>query len=115
MSESQPGPIRRVLVGVWNTVNFTRQLVFNLIFLLILFFVLVAIIGVVLSAAGLFANASNMNRIRNVRSKSVEDPSWENIKPIFDHLIAILPEFGLRLFQQPSGADLDRLGLARAA
>ena len=34
---------------------------------------------------------------------------------IFDHLIAILPEFGLRLFQQPSGADLDRLGLARAA
>lgn len=45
MSESQPGPIRRVLVGVWNTVNFTRQLVFNLIFLLILFFVLVAIIA----------------------------------------------------------------------
>jgi miniconductance mechanosensitive channel len=24
---------------------------------------------------------------------------------IFDHLLAILPEFGLRLFQQPSGAD----------
>jgi protease-4 len=45
MSESQPGPIRRVLVGVWNTVNFTRQLVFNLIFLLILFFVLVAIVA----------------------------------------------------------------------
>lgn len=43
---------------------------------------------VLLSAAGLFANASNMSRIRNVRSKSVEDPSWENIKPIFDHLIA---------------------------
>ncbi|TNJ33043.1 signal peptide peptidase SppA [Arenimonas terrae] len=45
MSESQPGPIRRVLVGVWNTVNFTRQLVFNLIFLLVLFFVLIAIIA----------------------------------------------------------------------
>ncbi len=45
MSESQPGPIRRVLVGVWNTVNFTRQLIFNLIFLLILFFVLVAILA----------------------------------------------------------------------
>ena len=29
---------------------------------------------------------------------------------IFDHLIAILPEFGLRLFQQPSGLDLARLG-----
>src|SRR5690606_34414882 len=25
---------------------------------------------------------------------------------IFDHLIAIMPEFGLRLYQQPSGADL---------
>ena len=28
---------------------------------------------------------------------------------IFDHLIAILPEFGLRLFQQPTGLDLARL------
>ncbi len=27
---------------------------------------------------------------------------------IFDHLYAILPEFGLRVFQQPSGADLKR-------
>ncbi|WOF43117.1 mechanosensitive ion channel family protein [Sphingopyxis indica] len=30
---------------------------------------------------------------------------------IFDHLLAILPEFGLRVFQQPSGLDLQR-GLA---
>lgn len=30
---------------------------------------------------------------------------------IFDHLIAILPEFGLSLFQQPTGADM-RAGLA---
>lgn len=42
---------------------------------------------VLLSAAGLFANASNMARIRAVRSKAVEDTSWENIKPIFDHLL----------------------------
>jgi miniconductance mechanosensitive channel len=27
---------------------------------------------------------------------------------IFDHLYAILPEFGLRIFQQPSGADVAR-------
>jgi miniconductance mechanosensitive channel len=27
---------------------------------------------------------------------------------IFDHLYAILPEFGLRVFQQPSGADVQR-------
>jgi len=32
---------------------------------------------------------------------------------IFDHLIAILPEFGLRLYQQPSGLDVARLAAAR--
>ncbi|ENO90566.1 mechanosensitive ion channel family protein [Thauera linaloolentis] len=29
---------------------------------------------------------------------------------IFDHLLAILPEFGLRVFQHPSGADMRALG-----
>jgi protease IV len=43
MSESQRGPIRRVLGGVWGAINFTRQLVFNLIFLFILLLVLAAI------------------------------------------------------------------------
>ena len=28
---------------------------------------------------------------------------------IFDHLLAILPEFGLRPFQNPSGSDLQAL------
>ncbi|QDH71644.1 mechanosensitive ion channel family protein [Lysobacter alkalisoli] len=33
--------------------------------------------------------------------------AYEGIQAdIFDHLLAILPEFGLRLFQQPGGADL---------
>ncbi len=32
---------------------------------------------------------------------------------IFDHLIAIVPEFGLRLFQQPAGADVAALRSAR--
>lgn len=32
---------------------------------------------------------------------------------IFDHLIAIAPEFGLRIYQEPSGQDL-RVGLDRA-
>ena len=36
---------------------------------------------------------------------------YENIQgDIFDHLFALLPEFGLTLYQQPSGADL-RAGL----
>ncbi len=35
---------------------------------------------------------------------------YESIQAdIFDHLIAILPEFGLRLFQEPSGLDLQGL------
>ena len=29
---------------------------------------------------------------------------------IFDHLVAIVPEFGLRLFQEPAGSDLTGLG-----
>lgn len=33
---------------------------------------------------------------------------------IFDHLYAILPEFGLRIFQQPSGADVSRALAARS-
>ncbi|HZX70985.1 MAG TPA: mechanosensitive ion channel domain-containing protein [Rhodanobacter sp.] len=38
----------------------------------------------------------------------------ENVQSdIFDHLIAILPEFGLRLFQQPTGHDM-QVGLAAA-
>ncbi len=33
--------------------------------------------------------------------------AYESVQAdIFDHLYAILPEFGLRVFQQPSGADL---------
>ena len=28
---------------------------------------------------------------------------------IFDHLLAILPEFGLRIYQEPSGLDLQKL------
>ncbi|QEH81099.1 mechanosensitive ion channel [Sphingomonas sp. C8-2] len=35
---------------------------------------------------------------------------YESIQAdIFDHLLAILPEFGLRLFQEPSGQDVRRL------
>ena len=38
------------------------------------------------------------------------DNGWVNYEgvqsDIFDHLIAIIPEFGLRLFQRPSGLDL---------
>ncbi|MNT86404.1 Miniconductance mechanosensitive channel YbdG [compost metagenome] len=31
---------------------------------------------------------------------------------VFDHLLAILPELGLRLYQAPSGADLSGVRMA---
>jgi miniconductance mechanosensitive channel len=35
---------------------------------------------------------------------------YEDIQAdIFDHLLAIVPEFGLRVFQQPAGSDLVNL------
>lgn len=46
------------------------------------------------------------------------DQEWANYEAIqadiFDHLLAVLPEFGLRLFQSPSGADL-RAALGKGA
>jgi protease-4 len=36
MSDNKPGLIRRLLCGIWNTLNFTRRLVFNLIFVIVL-------------------------------------------------------------------------------
>lgn len=45
MSEKRPGAIRRFFGGIWNALNFTRRLVFNLLFLLVLLFVLAAIFG----------------------------------------------------------------------
>ena len=46
MSDSKPGPIRRFFAGIWNTLNFTRRLVFNLLFVVVLvFFVVVLFSG----------------------------------------------------------------------
>jgi len=43
------------------------------------------------------------------------DTDWINYEAfqgdIFDHLLAMVPEFGLRVFQSPSGEDVR--GLAR--
>ncbi len=38
---------------------------------------------------------------------------YENIQSdLFDHLLSVMPEFGLRLHQSPSGADIARLNVA---
>jgi len=43
---------------------------------------------VFLSTAGLMASQDNMARIRSERTKAVDDPTWDSIKAMFDHLIA---------------------------
>lgn len=42
---ASPGPLRRLFGGLWRGLTFTRQLVFNLLFLLVLFLILAAIVG----------------------------------------------------------------------
>ncbi len=39
------GPIARFFIGLWDVVNFSRRLVFNLLFLLVVFVLLVAMFG----------------------------------------------------------------------
>ncbi len=39
------GPIARVFIGLWDVVDFSRRLVFNLLFLLVLFVLLAAMLG----------------------------------------------------------------------
>jgi miniconductance mechanosensitive channel len=40
-------------------------------------------------------------------AKSIQTPAYENLQSeIFEHLYAIMDEFGLKAFQQPSGYDV---------
>ena len=49
-------------------------------------------------------------------TNTVEWVAYEGIQSdIFDHILAILPEFGLQVFQQPSGVDMQALARGRAA
>jgi pimeloyl-ACP methyl ester carboxylesterase len=43
---------------------------------------------ILMSPAGLVATQANMERIRAERTRAVEDPDWQSIKAMFDHLIA---------------------------
>ncbi|MCZ6561004.1 MAG: mechanosensitive ion channel family protein, partial [Gammaproteobacteria bacterium] len=43
-------------------------------------------------------------------TNTTEWVSYEDIQAdIFDHLLAIIPEFGLRVYQKPSGMDIRAL------
>ena len=41
----RPGPLRRFLGGAWAALDFSRRLVFNLLFLLVLFLLLVGLLA----------------------------------------------------------------------
>jgi 2-hydroxy-6-oxonona-2,4-dienedioate hydrolase len=43
---------------------------------------------ILMSPAGLIATKSNMERIRAERTAAVDNPTWDVIKALFDHLIA---------------------------
>ncbi|MBE2210750.1 MAG: signal peptide peptidase SppA [Xanthomonadaceae bacterium] len=43
----QHGPIARFFIGLWNAMNFTRQLIFNLLFFFLLFLILAIVFAVV--------------------------------------------------------------------
>ncbi|GAA4658346.1 alpha/beta fold hydrolase [Gordonia humi] len=43
---------------------------------------------ILMSPAGLIATASNMARIRAERTEAVNNPTWESIHKVFEHLIA---------------------------
>ncbi len=46
-----------------------------------------------------------------VFSKEQEWANYESLQAdIFDHILAIMPEFGLRVFQDPTGDDFQKLG-----
>jgi miniconductance mechanosensitive channel len=51
--------------------------------------------------------------VTDITLHTVKDKIWANYESIqadiFDHLLAILPEFDLRIFQNPSGHDFNRL------
>jgi miniconductance mechanosensitive channel len=44
------------------------------------------------------------------------DTNWVNYEgfqsDIFDHLLAMIPEFGLKVFQSPTGEDVRAVGMA---
>lgn len=40
-----------------------------------------------LASSGLIINNATMTRTKSVRNAAVDDPSWENIKPVFDSIL----------------------------
>ena len=70
---------------------------------------------VLMSVAGLVASAENMQRIIETRMRAVENPEWDSIKAMFDHLLADernrLPDLTalrMAIYRQPGMVDTMR-------
>ena len=51
-----------------------------------------------------------------VFSNDIDWIRYEEIQSdIFDHLLAVVPEFGLKIFQSPTGKDFEELGKSSAS
>ncbi len=68
MTTSRPGPIRRLFVGLWDAVNFSRQLVLNGLFLLLIALFFAAI----LASPGVKSLQSNSALVLSLNGRLVE-------------------------------------------
>ena len=91
MSNSQPGVIRRFFSGLWNALNFTRRLVFNLILL----FLLVAFVGAFFAAKPVLAPRTAL--VLDPSGAVVEQYSTDPAQRALSHLAGSeTPEVQLR-------------------
>ena len=79
----QHGPIARFFIGLWNAMNFTRQLIFNLLFFFLLFLILAIVFAVVVGSTLLLLTAIAHQSLRARRQQGStlderKDNGWKS-------------------------------------
>ncbi len=98
MSASNPGPIRRFLRGTWHVVDVSRRVVLNLVFLLILTFV---VVGLIKSGPPLLADKTALvlnldgsigeQKTGNLRSSALDEVRGDGVQKIqLRDIVAVL-------------------------
>lgn len=78
MSNAEPGPIRTFFRFIWNLVNFTNHLVFNIIMLLIIFLI-IGTIAVGMSAKSFEPLNNNTALVLDLRGQLVEQRTVDSL------------------------------------